>query len=88
MKSKQTIHIEEIKNWFEGSSDIVTKKRTYTGTANHSLEFLYCPNLVDMKYMNDVIFPNINAVMEKEGHFDIDLLSNVLEISKLKDGKM
>ena len=41
-----------------------------------------------MKYMNDVIFPNINAVMEKEGHFDIDLLSNVLEISKLKDGKM
>lgn len=87
MKSKQTIHIEEIKNWFEGSSDIVTKNRTYTEIANHSLEFLYCPNLVDMKYMNEVIFPNINAVMGKEGHLDIDLLSNVLEISKLKDGK-
>ncbi|MDR7237721.1 spore germination protein [Neobacillus drentensis] len=87
MKSKQTIYIEEIKNWFEGSSDIVTKNRTYTETANHSLEFLYCPNLVDMKYMNEVIFPNINAVMGKEAHFNIDLLSNVLEISKLKDGK-
>jgi hypothetical protein len=87
MQNKQVIDIDQIKDWFKDSSDIVTKKRTYTETGNHSLEFLYCPNLVDMKFMNEVLFPKINAVMEKEGQFNINLLSNVLEVSKLKDHK-
>ncbi|MCM2534672.1 spore germination protein [Neobacillus pocheonensis] len=35
--------------------------------------------------MNEVIFPHINAVMEQKGQLTIDLLSNILEVSKLKD---
>jgi hypothetical protein len=83
---KKVIILDELKNWFEGSSDIVMRTRFYKEKSlKHSLVFLYCPNLVDMKYMNEVIFPNINAVFEKNGEFSIELLSNLLEVNKLKE---
>ena len=81
------LDIDQLKSWFEGSSDIVFKKRTYKEAEAVSLEFLYCSNLVDMKYINEVIFPSIYTVVEKEGDFHIDELRNLIEISGLNDRK-
>lgn len=80
--NKKILSIDQLKIWFEGSSDIVIRTRAYH---DHTLDFLYCPHLVDMKFINEAIFPVINAVIEKNGHLDFELLNNVLEISKLKD---
>lgn len=38
-----------------------------------------------MKFINEVIFPTINEVIEKNGHLNFELLNNVLEANKLKD---
>lgn len=87
MRSNQVIqkgiNPDELKSWFEGSADIVMHSRFYK--EKYSLLFLYCPNLVDMKYINEVIFPNINTVFEKNGKFDSELLSNLIEVTKLKE---
>jgi len=79
---KKVIILDQMKNWFEGSSDIVIKTRSYH---DHKLDFLYCPHSVDIKFINDVVFPVINDVLEKNGHLNFELLNNVLEVSKLKD---
>ncbi|NRG43716.1 spore germination protein [Bacillus sp. CRN 9] len=76
------VNIDQLKIWFEGSSDIVIRVKTYH---DYTLEFLYCPNLVDMKFMNEVIFPAINAVIDKHGDLSFETLNNVLEVSKLKN---
>ncbi|MBZ5753777.1 spore germination protein [Metabacillus rhizolycopersici] len=80
--NKKVVSIDQLKIWFEGSSDIVIRTRAYH---DHTLDFLYCPHLVDMKFINEAIFPAINAVIEKNGHLNFELLNNVLEVSKLKD---
>ena len=84
----KVLYIDQMKSWFEGSTDIVIKKRTYKEKASAvSLEFLYCSNLVDMKYINEVIFPSIHTVVEKENDFNIDQLRNLIEVSSLEDRK-
>lgn len=86
--SKQTIDIVQVKSWFEGSSDITVKQRNYKEkNATCSLEFFFCPNLVDIKSLNEIIFPQINMVIEKHGSFTIELLSKIMEVSQLKEGK-
>jgi hypothetical protein len=83
--TKRIINPEELKSWFEGTSDIVIRSRFYKEKSlKHSLLFLYCPNLVDMKYINEVIFPNINAVFEQNSEYKSGLLSNLIEVTKLK----
>ena len=80
--NKKIILIDQLKIWFEGSSDIVIRTRAYH---DNTLDFLYCPHLVDMKFINEVIFSAINALIEKDGQLNFESLSNVLEVSKLKD---
>ncbi|MEC1157435.1 MULTISPECIES: spore germination protein [Cytobacillus] len=80
--NKKGISIDQLKMWVEGSSDIAIKTRTYH---SYTIDFLYCPNLVDMKFISEVIFPAIHDVIEKNGHLNYELLNNVLEVSKLKD---
>lgn len=82
VQTKNIISIEQLKIWFEDSSDTMIKTRNYQ---DQTLDFLYCPQLVDMKLINEVIFPTINAVIEKNGHLNFELLNNVLEASKFKD---
>ncbi|MHC8965690.1 spore germination protein [Priestia aryabhattai] len=80
--NKKNILIDQLKIWFEGSSDIVIRTRAYH---DNTLDFLYCPNLVDVKFINEVVFSAINAAIEKNGHLNFESLSNVLEVSKLND---
>ncbi|UKJ83794.1 spore germination protein (plasmid) [Priestia megaterium] len=80
--NKENILIDQLKIWFEGSSDIVIRTRAYH---DNTLDFLYCPNLVDVKFINEVVFTAINAAIEKNGHLNFESLSNVLEVSKLND---
>jgi hypothetical protein len=83
---KKVINPDELKSWFEGSADIVMRFRFYNEKSlKHSLLLLYCPNLVDMKYINEVIFPNINTVFENNGEFNSGLLSNLIEVTKLQE---
>ncbi|MGG0719041.1 spore germination protein [Robertmurraya massiliosenegalensis] len=83
MKKKQTNKVEDIINqlsiWFEASSDIIVKEKTYQDI---TIKFLYCSQLIDMNKLNEVIFPAIYHVWEKNGDVTHNQLSNVLEISK------
>lgn len=87
-ETSKVLYIDQLKSWFEGSTDIVIKKRIYKEKASaFSLEFLYCSDLVDMKFINEVIFPSIHTVVEKEDDLDIDELRNLIEVSSLQDRK-
>lgn len=80
------INPDELKSWFEGSADIVMQSRYYKERSlKHSLLFLYCPNLVDMKYINEVIFPAINTVFENSDEFNCGLLIKLMEVNTLKE---
>ncbi|MFD1780324.1 spore germination protein [Fredinandcohnia salidurans] len=80
--NKVEFNINQLKSWFENSSDIVVKEKTY---GDFTLKYMYCPHLVDINNMNEVIFPTIYDVWESNGFLTYELLSNVLEISKVKD---
>jgi len=86
MKKVQNNNVEmiitELQDWFKGSSDLVLKEKTYQ---DYALTFMYCPQLVDMNNINEVIFPTIYHVWEKNGTLSFDLLNNVLEITQIKD---
>lgn len=66
MEEVQTNKIEDIINhlkvWFEGTSDIVVSEKMYQ---EFTLTFMYCPHLVDMTKLNELIFPAIYYVWEK-----------------------
>jgi len=85
MKKAEMNKAEDIINlltsWFEDSSDIVVTKKTYP---DFTLKFMYCSQLIDMSRLNEVT-PTIYQVWEKHQCLTYDLISNVLEISKLKD---
>lgn len=86
MEEVQTNKIEDIINhlkvWFEGTSDIVVSEKMYQ---EFTLTFMYCPHLVDMTKLNELIFPAIYYVWEKNKFLSFDLLSDVLEVTQLKD---
>ena len=72
------------KEWFKDSSDIVVQTKSYQ-SSTHCLAFLYCPNLVDTKVINETILPNINEAMEKERTLRIEHLHFLLGVTKLSD---
>ncbi|TKC19392.1 spore germination protein [Robertmurraya kyonggiensis] len=84
MKKIPTNHIkviiEQLNIWFEGSSDIVILKKTYHDI---TLNFMYCPQLVDMKYINEFVYPAINKIWKQYGTLNFELASTVLELSRL-----
>lgn len=81
---QNVVSFGKIKMWLEGSSDIEMKTRDYH---DQSLGFVYCNQLVDMKLINEIIFPTINKLMEQNGCLNFELLNNIMEANKLKDKK-
>lgn len=75
----------KLKEWFEKSSDILLLTKTYESETTNTLIFFYCPNLVDVKVINETILPNITEEVEKEGRLSINQLSSLIGISKLDD---
>lgn len=75
----------KLKKWFEKSSDILLLTKNYESEVTHTLIFFYCPNLVDVKVINEIILPNINEEIEKEGTLSIKHLSSLIGISKIGD---
>ncbi|MED1467592.1 spore germination protein [Bacillus salipaludis] len=85
---KKNLSILELKEWFQHSSDIVLQTKSYQERiSSHSLAFLYCPNLVDTKVMNETILPNIKEAVEKERTLVIEHLSCLLGVTKLSDDR-
>ena len=80
--NKVEVLISNLKNWFESSSDIVVKEKSY---GEFTITFMYCPHLVDINNMNQVIFPTIYDVWESNGFLTYDVISNVLDVNKPKD---
>lgn len=74
--------IEQLKNWFEGSSDIVISKKTYQ---DFTFTFMYCSQLVDMNKINEVIYPALHKILKQNGTLNFELISTELEISRLTD---
>ncbi|MEM5012778.1 spore germination protein [Niallia taxi] len=82
---KNDLSMLKLKEWFEKSSDILLLTKSYESETTHTLIFFYCPNLVDVKVINETILPNITEVVEKEGMLSIKHLSSLIGISKLDD---
>ncbi|URM34817.1 spore germination protein [Cytobacillus firmus] len=86
MKKIQPKIADQIREWFKNASDVVIKEKIYPekqGTL--SLVFLYCSNLVDIKYMNDVIFPALKNVILESGKLNKHDLFNELEVTQLEE---
>lgn len=83
---RNNLSILKLKEWFQNSSDVVLQTKSYKGKIfAHSLAFLYCPNLVDTKAINETILPKINEAIEKERTLTIECLSSLMGITKLGD---
>lgn len=78
--------IDQIRKWFEHSTDVVLRTKTFDNEGRYLLGFLYAPNLVDMPFINEVILPTISKAVQENGELTIDQLSNIMEISTLKKG--
>ncbi|MEH7309362.1 spore germination protein [Neobacillus drentensis] len=86
--SKAPITIQDLKDWFKNSSDIHLKTKYFNGrTTSHTLVLVYCPNLVDMQIIFEVILPRMMDVALKEDTITFDRLSSLMEITKLDDDK-
>lgn len=83
MKKIQPKIADQLREWFKDSSDVVIKEKAYADSQGvQSLVFLYCSNLVDIKYMNDVIFPAIKNIMLENGKLNKHDLLNELEVTQ------
>ena len=83
---RSNLTILKLKEWFNDSSDIVVQTKFYPSMIlTHSLAFLFCPNLVDTKVINENILPNINEAMEKERTLRIEHLNFLLGVTKLSN---
>lgn len=86
MKKIQSKIADQIREWFKNASDVVIKEKIYPESQSKlPLVFLYCSNLVDIKYMNDVIFPAIKNVILVNGKLNKHDLFNELEVTQLEE---
>lgn len=85
---RNILSILKLKEWFQNSSDIVLQTKAYEGGGvAYSITFLYCPNLVDTKAINETIIPKLYETIEKEKTLTVESLSSLLKITKLEDFK-
>jgi Bacillus/Clostridium GerA spore germination protein len=78
--------ILQLEKWFESLSDVVMRTKTFkTKNAAFSFRLIYSPNLVDTKFINDVILPTIHSIINYEEHLTMENLSDVLEITNLEN---
>ncbi|MCM3706446.1 MULTISPECIES: spore germination protein [Cytobacillus] len=77
---------KQLIEWFKDSAGMVIREKTYAESPGvQTLIFLYCSHLVDLKYMNEVIFPAIKNVMLENGYLDKNQLLNELEVTQLEE---
>lgn len=72
---------------FNHSSDIGFRTKKFNeGAKLHVVVIMFCPNLIDIQFSNQIIIDIFN-VIHKEEKFNFELLSNIVEAKKLKSEK-
>ncbi|PFH89068.1 spore germination protein [Bacillus sp. AFS088145] len=70
---------------FNHSSDIDFRTKSYKeGEDSHFVIIMFCPNLIDTQFSNQIINDIFN-VIKKEEKFNFELLSNLVETKRLKE---
>lgn len=69
---------------FNHSSDIAFRTKKFKeGEKLHVVIIMFCPNLIDTQYSNQIITDIFNVIREEE-KFNFELLSNLVEAKKLR----
>ncbi|WP_088042217.1 spore germination protein [Bacillus sp. EAC] len=79
------LNLIEFLESFSYSSDILFRTKSYNeGDTLHFIKVMYCPNLVDNQYCNQII-ADIFDVIHKEEKLNFEILTNLVETKKLKE---
>ncbi|XRG78927.1 spore germination protein [Rossellomorea sp. GAMAL-10_SWC] len=82
----ENLNLLEFMESFNHSSDIDFRTKSYKeGEDSHFVIIMFCPNLIDVQFSNQIINDIFNVV-HKEEMFDFELLRNIVEAKRLKDG--
>ncbi|XZF76642.1 spore germination protein [Bacillus sp. AL-1R] len=82
----ENLKLLEFMESFNHSSDIEFRTKSYKeGEDSHFVIIMFCPNLIDAQFSNQIINDIFNIV-HKEEKFDFELLRNIVEAKRLKDG--
>ncbi|MFF3024965.1 spore germination protein [Gottfriedia sp. NPDC057948] len=83
--SLESLNLLEFMESFNHSSDIDFRTKSYKeGEDSHFVIIMFCPNLIDVQFSNQIINDIFNVV-HKEEKFDFELLRNIVEAKRLKD---
>ncbi|MFB7138841.1 spore germination protein [Gottfriedia sp. NPDC056225] len=83
-KEPRTLNLLEFMESFNHSSDIDFRTKSYQeGEDSHFVIIMFCPNLIDMQFSNQIINDIFNIV-QKEEKFNFELLRNIVEVKRLK----
>jgi Bacillus/Clostridium GerA spore germination protein len=81
----ENLNLLDLQESFNNSSDIVFRTKSYkVGETLHFIKVMYCPTLVDLQFNNQIISDIFKAI-HKEEHFNFELLSNIVDVRKLKE---
>ncbi|MFF2878237.1 spore germination protein [Gottfriedia sp. NPDC057991] len=81
----ENLNLLEFMESFNHSSDIDFRTKSYKeGEDSHFVIIMFCPNLIDGQFSNQIINDIFNIV-HKEEKFDFELLRNIVEAKRLKD---
>ncbi|PEL05176.1 spore germination protein [Bacillus sp. AFS017336] len=84
-KEPRTLNLLEFMESFNHSSDIDFRTKSYQeGEDSHFVIIMFCPNLIDMQFSNQII-NEIFDIVQKEEKINFELLRNLVEVKRVKE---
>lgn len=81
----ESLNLLEFMESFNHSSDIDFRTKSYKEEEDsHFVIIMFCPNLIDVQFSNQIINDIFNVV-DKEEKFNFELLRNIVEAKRLND---
>ncbi|MGG2026012.1 spore germination protein [Gottfriedia sp. S16(2024)] len=81
----ENLNLLEFMESFNHSSDIDFRTKLYKeGAKSYYVIIMFCPNLIDIQFSNQIINDIFNVV-QKEEKFNFELISNIVETKRLKE---
>lgn len=81
----ENLNLLELLKEFQDSSDIVIRTKSFNeGETLEFIKVLYCSNLVNIQFINQVI-PDIFDFAKKEGNLNYEQINTIVQASKLRE---
>ncbi|MED3562145.1 spore germination protein [Bacillus xiapuensis] len=85
---KSEINLSVLEDWFKNAFDVEQTTKYFDGKKKtYSLELFYCPYLVELNVINDIIIPKIREETSENGEINFERITNLVGATSLKKDK-